>query len=102
MFEDIDKKLSRMVSIPTVSGKGNEENYHIEEYRNYLKEAFPHLLEGADEIIEVGAARRGCVHRVRDKDGKRWNCVSVTAQKEAMVRKARAFAGFVKLYQERT
>ena len=57
MFEDIDKKLSRMVSIPTVSGKGNEENSHIEEYRNYLKEAFPHLLEGADEIIEVGEAR---------------------------------------------
>lgn len=62
---------------------------------------FPCPANGCDHI-EVGAARRGCVHRVRDKDGKRWNCVSVTAQKEAMVRKARAFAGFVKLYQERT
>ena len=51
---------------------------------------------------EAGAAGRGCVHRVRDKSDKRWNCMSVTAQKAAMVRHTQTFAGFLKLYQERT
>ena len=40
MFENIGENLSAMISIPTVSGAGNEPIYHIEEYRNYLRDVY--------------------------------------------------------------
>ncbi len=56
MFEEIGRKLSGMVSIPTVSGKGNEKEYHIKEYREYLEKEFPNVFFRA-HMIEVGEAR---------------------------------------------
>lgn len=56
MFEEIGRKLSGMVSIPTVSGKGNEEDYRIGEYREYLKKEFPHVFSRA-AVTQVGEAR---------------------------------------------
>lgn len=55
MFENIGEKLSAMVSIPTVSGKENKNNYQIKEYKEYLRTAFSTLFESA-EIIPVGEA----------------------------------------------
>lgn len=56
MFEDAGRILSDMVKIPTVSGHGNEKDYRIEEYRNYLKKEFDRLFSLAEEIA-VGEAR---------------------------------------------
>ena len=56
MFEEIGKKLSGMVSIPTVSGKGNEKNYRIREYREYLVKQFPYVFSQA-AVTQVGEAR---------------------------------------------
>lgn len=56
MFEEIGRKLSGMVSIPTVSGEGNEKDYHIAEYREYLEKEFPHVFARA-EVTGVGEAR---------------------------------------------
>lgn len=56
MFEEIGRKLSGMVSIPTVSGKGNEKEYHIKEYREYLEKEFPDVFCKA-HMIGVGEAR---------------------------------------------
>ena len=55
MFENIGENLSAMISIPTVSGAGNEPFYHIEEYRNYLRTTFQTLFTAAD-ITPVGEA----------------------------------------------
>lgn len=55
MFENIGENLSAMISIPTVSGAGNEPIYHIEEYRNYLRTTFQTLFTAAD-ITPVGEA----------------------------------------------
>ena len=44
MFEDAGKKLSGMVKIPTVSGKGHEKEYHIEVYRTFLKKEFAEIF----------------------------------------------------------
>ncbi len=54
-FGDIGEKLSGMVRIPTVSGEGNEADYHIAEYRNHLAAVFPHLF-GAAVRTPVGEA----------------------------------------------
>ena len=56
MFEDAGKKLSGMVKIPTVSGKGHEKEYHIEVYRTFLKKEFAEIFAIAEEI-PVGEAR---------------------------------------------
>lgn len=56
MFEDAGRKLSGMVKIPTVSGKGHEEEYHIEAYRKFLKKEFAEIFAVAEEI-PVGEAR---------------------------------------------
>lgn len=55
MFEHIGEKLAGMVRIPTVSGKGNEEQYRIGEYRDCLRAQFPHLF-GAAKELPVGEA----------------------------------------------
>lgn len=55
MFDKIDEKLSVMVSIPTVSGRGNEADYHIGEYRAYLQKVFKSLFASAS-VIPVGEA----------------------------------------------
>lgn len=44
-----------MVSIPTVSGKGNEEQYKIQEYRECLREEFRKLFDTA-ECFSIGDA----------------------------------------------
>jgi len=44
MFEDAGRKLSGMVKIPTVSGKGHKEEYHIEAYRKFLKKEFAEIF----------------------------------------------------------
>lgn len=56
MFEDAGRILSGMVKIPTVSGVGNEQDYHMEEYREYLKQEFKRVFAAAEEI-PVGEAR---------------------------------------------
>lgn len=56
MYEEIGRKLSGMVSIPTVSGEGNGKNYHISEYREYLEKEFAEVFANA-EITETGEAR---------------------------------------------
>ncbi len=56
MFEDAGRILSGMVKIPTVSGAGNEKDYHIGEYREYLKKEFKGIFTLAEEI-QVGEAR---------------------------------------------
>ena len=56
MFEDAGRKLSGMVKIPTVSGKGHKEEYHIEAYRKFLKKEFAEIFAIAEEI-PVGEAR---------------------------------------------
>lgn len=56
MFEDAGRILSGMVKIPTVSGHGNEKDYHIEAYREYLKKEFDGIFSLAEEIA-VGEAR---------------------------------------------
>lgn len=55
MFEQIAERLSAMVQIPTVSGKGNEELYEIKRYKQYLMEEFTSLFEFAEKI-EIGEA----------------------------------------------
>ena len=47
MFTNIEKILSDMIRIPTVSGKGNEKDYQIREYRKLLETSFPHLFAAA-------------------------------------------------------
>lgn len=47
-YERIGEILSGMVKIPTVSGTGNEADYHIDEYKEYLKKVFPALLGAAE------------------------------------------------------
>ena len=54
-FDRIGETLAGMVAIPTVSGEGNEAEYHIAEYREYLAQAFPHLF-GAAERTGIGEA----------------------------------------------
>ena len=56
MFEEIGRKLSGMVRIPTVSGKGNEEDYRIGAYREYLAKEFPSVFSQAS-VMQVGEAR---------------------------------------------
>ncbi len=56
MFERIGERIAKMVSIPTVSGEGNEEQYHISEYRSYLEKEFACLFENA-EVYPIGEAR---------------------------------------------
>ena len=55
MFAHIEKSLSEMIRIPTVSGKGHEKDYRIREYRELLEKLFPHLF-GAARKIPVGEA----------------------------------------------
>lgn len=55
MFEEISKRLSEMVRIPTVSGKGNEAQYEIGRYREYLTSEFSHLFQNAERIA-IGEA----------------------------------------------
>lgn len=55
MFEKTGEILSAMVRIPTVSGKGNEAEYKIEEYRACLYEAFSDLFSSCEKI-PVGEA----------------------------------------------
>lgn len=56
MYKEIGRKLSGMVSIPTVSGEGNEKDYHIREYREYLEKEFAEIFTRA-EVTEIGEAR---------------------------------------------
>ena len=56
MFEEIGSILSGMVSIPTVSGKGNEALYRIEDYRAFLEKTFRHLFS-VGEVTPVREAR---------------------------------------------
>ena len=51
MFEDAGRKLSGMVKIPTVSGKGHEEEYHIEAYRKFLKKEFAEIKQELRELM---------------------------------------------------
>lgn len=55
MFERIADIFSEMVRIPTVSGKGNEQDYQIKEYRECLQKSFPYLF-AACKKIPVGEA----------------------------------------------
>lgn len=55
MFEQIGELFSKMVSIPTVSGDGNEADYQINEYMSCLREGFPKLFAEAQQIA-VGDA----------------------------------------------
>lgn len=61
MFEEAGRKLSGMVKIPTVSGKGNEKDYRIGEYREYLKKEFANIFAQAEKI-PVGEARLLKIH----------------------------------------
>ncbi len=55
MYEQIGEILSEMIKIPTVSGKGNEEQYQIDQYKEYLWKTFDTLFNTA-EVIPVGDA----------------------------------------------
>ena len=55
MFERTAERLSGMVQIPTVSGKGNEALYEIGRYKEYLAQEFLHLF-GSAERIAIGEA----------------------------------------------
>lgn len=55
MFEKTAERLSGMVRIPTVSGKGNENLYEIGRYKAYLEQEFSHLFAYADRIA-IGEA----------------------------------------------
>lgn len=44
-----------MVGISTVSGEGNEKDYHIREYREYLEKEFAEIFTKA-EVTEIGEA----------------------------------------------
>lgn len=67
MFEEAGRILSGMVKIPTVSGKGNEEAYHIKAYRAYLRKEFPEIFSVAEEIA-VGEARLLCIAGKEEKE----------------------------------
>lgn len=51
----ISEIFSGMISIPTVSGEGNEEIYEIDRYKNYLRSQFPVLFHKA-EVTPIGNA----------------------------------------------
>lgn len=53
--EKIINICAGMIQIPTVSGAGNEEFFHIEEYRQYLRRSFPTLFSRA-EVKKIGDA----------------------------------------------
>lgn len=55
MFERIGETISAMVAIPTVSGRGNETQYHMKEYRECLRQCFPELFVKA-KVFPVGEA----------------------------------------------
>lgn len=55
MFERTAERLSEMVKIPTVSGKGNETFYEIKRYKQYLENEFTTLFETAEKM-EIGEA----------------------------------------------
>lgn len=55
MFENIGETIAAMVSIPTVSGSGNEDMYHMAEYRGYLKKRFDSFFSQV-EIHPIGEA----------------------------------------------
>ena len=66
MFERTAERLSGMVQIPTVSGKGNEALYEIGRYKEYLAQEFLHLFGSAERLDQLMQLRRNInLHRIQ-------------------------------------
>lgn len=80
MFERTAERLSGMVQIPTVSGKGNEALYEIGRYKEYLAQEFSNLF-GSAERIAIGEA---LLLRIAGTDPKRKKPVLFTGHMDVV------------------